>query len=184
MRKLLLLGLAFSSSVSYAAPPAAPSDLKEAETLGSSAVAKAGDDLRQLLSTALKSGPASAIAACKVSAPGIGASDKRVTIGRSAQRLRNPGNTPRPWVEAAMVGIAASTAEKPAAPTTVHLGERRYGFIQPIYMQAMCLQCHGTSLAPGVDDRLKVEYPSDQAKNFALGSFRGVFWAEIDLAKP
>jgi hypothetical protein len=45
---------------------------------------------------------------------------------------------------------------------------------------AQCLNCHGESISPEVDAKLKALYPNDQARGFKEGDLRGAF----TLAKP
>jgi hypothetical protein len=38
---------------------------------------------------------------------------------------------------------------------------------------------HGKTVAPALEARLKAKYPNELARGYALGEFRGVFWAEV-----
>ena len=57
----------------------------------------------------------------------------------------------------------------------------RLGYLEPIYLQAMCLQCHGSDLGSGVRERLAELYPEDRATGFAEGDFRGMFWVVVPI---
>jgi hypothetical protein len=100
-----------------------------------------------------------------------------VRVGRTSHRLRNPRNAPEPWMEP----LLAHYLEDPEAraPRTVSLEGGRAGYVEPIFVQAPCLACHGESLAPGVAERLAELYPEDRATGFAIGDFRGLFWAQL-----
>ncbi len=54
-----------------------------------------------------------------------------------------------------------------------------YGYAEPIWVQAPCLQCHGEHVAPSVDAAIRARYPADVARGFREGDFRGVFFAEV-----
>jgi hypothetical protein len=99
-----------------------------------------------------------------------------VEVGRTSHRLRNPANAPRPWMEPL---LAAYRAAPERAPRAVAIGAGRVGYVEPITVKPMCLACHGSELAPGVRARLAELYPEDRATGFAVGDFRGLFWAEF-----
>jgi hypothetical protein len=124
-------------------------------------------------------GPVHAIGVCRDDAPQLAAraSTGGVRVGRTSHRLRNPRNAPEPWMEP----LLAHYLEDPEAraPRTVSLEGGRAGYVEPIFVQAPCLACHGESLAPGVAERLAELYPEDRATGFAIGDFRGLFWAQL-----
>jgi hypothetical protein len=60
----------------------------------------------------------------------------------------------------------------------VELSDTRLGYVEPIFLQPVCLTCHGETLAPDVASRIEELYPDDQATGFAVGDFRGLFWVE------
>jgi hypothetical protein len=64
-------------------------------------------------------------------------------------------------------------------PKVVVLDEDTVGYVEPIYLQPMCVTCHGTAIAPEVEERIRSLYPNDEATGFEPGHFRGVFWAEL-----
>ena len=48
-------------------------------------------------------------------------------------------------------------------------------FMKAIPVQAPCMACHGTDLAPAVSQQLDALYPGDQARGYTLGELRGAF---------
>jgi len=64
-------------------------------------------------------------------------------------------------------------------PRVAPLSGGRMGYVAPIYVQPMCLACHGSDLAGPVAARIRELYPEDRATGFAMGDFRGMFWAEL-----
>ena len=141
--------------------------------------------LKETLFKALETSPEVAIDVCSKRAPELAqqASTGTVTVGRSALRLRNPANAPRPWLEKAMAELAK---EKPGteAQRVVTLPDGTVGYAEAIWTAAPCLVCHGKTIAPALEAKLKAAYPKDAARSFAEGDFRGVFWAEVKLPKP
>lgn len=125
-------------------------------------------------------GPRHAIGACQGKAPAIAAaaSGAGVQVGRTSERLRNPANAPKPWMQAPLAEFAH--APRGSIPhRTYRLPEGGLGYVEPIYMQPMCLACHGESLAPEVAAALAERYPTDAATGYREGDFRGLFWVEL-----
>jgi hypothetical protein len=59
------------------------------------------------------------------------------------------------------------------------LADGRVGHVEAIFMQSLCLTCHGESLAMDVADEIKRRYPQDEAIGFKPGELRGIFWLEF-----
>jgi hypothetical protein len=64
-------------------------------------------------------------------------------------------------------------------PLAVGLADNRWGYVEPIMLQPLCLTCHGSELAPGVAEQISELYPEDHAIGFEAGDLRGVFWLEF-----
>lgn len=98
-------------------------------------------------------------------------------VGRTSHRLRNPANAPPACAEPL---LAANLAAPPATtPLSVVLPGGGAGYVEPIYVQPLCLGCHGESLEPRLAAQLSVMYPDDAATGFRAGDFRGLFWLEF-----
>ena len=137
-------------------------------------------NLKETLTKAMETSPEAAIEVCSKRAPELAkeASTSNVTVGRSALKLRNPKNAPRPWLEKAMAELATEKSGSEAS-RVVTLPDGTVGYAEAIWTAAPCLVCHGKTIAPGVDAKLKAAYPNDVARGFNEGDFRGVFWAEV-----
>lgn len=137
--------------------------------------------LKETLVKALEQGPDVALDTCSKNAQGLATkfSKDGVTVGRSALRLRNEKDAPRPWLGPVMVELSKAKSETDAW-TLVDVGGGKKGYAEAIWLKAECLTCHGDPLVPSVEMKLKTLYPKDAAKGFHLGEFRGVFWAEVD----
>jgi hypothetical protein len=160
------------------APPAVPSDPRfvRART--------AAEELKRQLTGAVEAavaagGAAGAIDVCATTAPTLTAalSGSTLTIGRSSARLRNPANAPRPWVQPLLAELERVPAPQ-RGPRTVELPDHTLGVVLPIVTGKLCLQCHGTDVAPDVRAALERRYPKDQATGYREGDLRGVFWVE------
>lgn len=137
--------------------------------------------LAELSKAIATSKPSGAIDVCRTLAPRLAAeigTEYGVTIGRTAAKLRNPGNQIPDWATQQVTAGDGS-------PATFRHQDGRLGLLQPIRLMPLCVQCHGqpAELGAGVADALAKHYPSDQATGFAVGDLRGWFWVEV-LAGP
>jgi hypothetical protein len=134
--------------------------------------------LKSAIIQGLESGPVAAISACNSEAPMIASnlSVDGVVMGRSSHKLRNPQNVAPKWVAPFLEAYVAGAQ---GGPVAVELAGGRFGYVEPIVIQPMCLNCHGTELHPDVVTTIDELYPDDQATGFSDGDFRGVFWVEF-----
>jgi len=120
-------------------------------------------------------GPAAAIGACRDLAPQIAATlsaKSGAIVSRTSLRVRNLQNRPENWQTEILEEFEQGTA------STEHFerlsdGSARY--MKAIPTGALCLNCHGTILAPDVRASIDVAYPDDQARGYYLGDVRGAF---------
>lgn len=174
--RALLLALAFTAAATYA---------QEAELArGAELLAPFKTNLQQALKSGLAEGPAEAIQVCRVKAPGIAEalSVDGVRVGRSSHKLRNPDNEAPDWVRPIMQAYLDDPASR--SPQAVELAGNRWGYVEPITVQPLCLACHGSELAPDIRSRIAELYPDDRATGFAAGDLRGVFWLEFPGEAP
>ena len=153
-----------------------------------------GSQLKSELTAAIAAGgPVSAIDVCHTRAPQIAArlsEESGAQVGRTALRVRNPANAPdateREVLEQFSAELAAGKAQGPLeAVFEIDRGgqvERRY--MRAIPTDALCLTCHGKSLAPEVAAAIARDYPGDQATGFEQGQLRGAFvvtWPPVPM---
>ena len=102
--------------------------------------------------------------------------ERKVEIGRTSDRLRNPGNAPPAWARSAVERLAGRPAAE-VGPLAVDLGDR-VGVLLPIAVKSACLGCHGPAagLSPKVKEALAAAYPADRATGYAEGDARGFTW--------
>jgi hypothetical protein len=146
---------------------------------GAELLAPLKTNLKTALISGMAGGPVNAIAVCKTEAPRIAGelSVDGVVMGRSSHKLRNHENVAPAWA-APIIESFAADGELPI-PTGVELGGGRYGYVEPIMTQPLCLSCHGSSLHPDIAAKISELYPNDEATGFGEGDFRGVFWVEF-----
>lgn len=137
-------------------------------------------DLKSALLDGLQNGADKAITVCNVEAPNIAArhSDRGIEIGRTSHRLRNSANAPADWVEPLLAEYVSGTRTTYAA---VRLENGRFGYVEPIRTEKVCLMCHGSDIAPPISERIAALYPDDEATGFEEGEFRGLFWITMPV---
>lgn len=162
-------------------PACSRSKLDEAKwkKAGADAVLPLKKSLKQTLVAGLEKGPVSAIAACRMAAPQLAeeASTGGARVGRSSLRLRNPSNAPKPWMRPLLEAYAHSPDQR--EPMVVAVDTETVGYVEPIFVQPLCVTCHGETIAPDLKVKLAELYPEDRATGYAPGDLRGVFWAEL-----
>lgn len=154
-----------------------------------------GSQLKSELSGAIAAGgPVAAIDVCHTRAPEIAAQLSQASgakVGRTALRVRNPANAPdhveRDVLEQFSADLASGKAQGPleAVFEIERNGQVERRYMRAIPTDALCLTCHGKSLAPDVAAAIARDYPGDQATGFEQGQLRGAFvvtWPPVPLA--
>jgi hypothetical protein len=142
-----------------------------------------GQKLKAAMST---DGPVAAVGVCKESAPAIArqlsiANDAKVT--RVGTRVRNQNmGVPNAWQKEALTQFEArlSQGEKAADVEYWQVADNGNGkselrYAKAIAIQPQCLSCHGSAqdIAAPLAEKLRIEYPNDQATGYSVGQLRG-----------
>jgi hypothetical protein len=153
-------------------------DEADLRAAGAAAVAPFRHRLMATLSEALAAGGPAAVERCHLEAPVIAreAAPVGTRVGRASDRLRNPDNAAPAWVAPLLAAYVEGRAGK--TPRVVAVDAARWGYVEPIVVQPLCLGCHGTALDDAVASAIRERYPDDRATGYAAGDLRGVFWAE------
>jgi hypothetical protein len=187
--RLCLLGLLSCCPLAALAADAvvAPPWVERSRELAS----QLGQELKGELVKALEQGgPVAAIGVCRDRAPAIAARLSEASgarVSRTALRVRNPANAPDEVQRAVLGQFAEQLAAVPPGVPAAAGGppeavfeikgpggiERRY--LRAIPTEALCLTCHGPSLAPELAAVIARDYPQDAATGFAQGELRGAF---------
>lgn len=152
-----------------------------AEKRAANGVAELRKELGGALRAALENGPPVAVDACRLQAPQIAErlSARGVRVGRTSRRLRNPANAPEPWMLPFLEEFDSGHVQ-PGESRTLDLGDGRLGYVEPIYVQALCTVCHGTAIEASLRQHIRELYPEDQAVGYEVNDLRGLFWATAD----
>lgn len=131
-------------------------------------------------------GPVAAVEGCAVDAPRIADRMSEETgwqVGRVSLKPRNRDRgTPDTW-EAATLERLEAKRRNGAETGDLNHGEwvdGHYRYMQAQVVEAVCLNCHGESLAPAVQASIDEYYPDDRATGFSLGDIRGA----VSLRSP
>jgi hypothetical protein len=163
--------------------PDAPAALRPAIARAEAALQTLQKKVQPRLGKAMADGgPAAAIAICRDESPRLEAetaAESGLRLGRTSDRLRNPGHGAPAWATA-QVRAAAGKKAAEVKGLAMDLGDR-VGVLLPIAAGPLCLRCHGPAdtLAPEVREQLGRSYPADAAVGYAAGDHRGFFWAEV-----
>ena len=146
---------------------------------GADAVLPFKRSLKAALVSGMHEGPVHAISVCRTEAPKIAeeASTQTARVGRSSLKLRNPANAPKAWMRPLLERYEANPEDR--EPAVVVIDDETVGYVEPIFVQPLCLTCHGSSIPAELQAKLSELYPSDQATGYEPGDLRGVFWAEL-----
>lgn len=180
-RLVLSLAVAASLAACATSTPVSESDMARA----AGALAPLKRELRSALLGALEEGgPERAIEVCQLRAPEIArlTSTGDAVLGRTSHRVRNPDNAPEAWMSRFLEEYLANPDDD--EPRAARLASGAIGFVEPIRMKGICMQCHGARIKPGVKARLQELYPEDEATGFKKGELRGMFWVKLPLDEP
>jgi hypothetical protein len=177
----LLLAVLAPASLLAAEDASTPAWVEQSRQLAN----QLGGQLKAELAAAIAAGgPVSAIEVCHSRAPEIAAKlsqESGAEVGRTALRVRNPANAPtgieRDVLEQFSADLASGKAQMPleAVFEIDRDGQVERRYMRAIPTDALCLTCHGKSLAPEVAAAIARDYPSDEATGFEQGQLRGAF---------
>jgi len=128
-------------------------------------------------------GVESALTVCRDLAPQIASELSRqsgASVSRTSRKFRNPANVPEFWQVAVLETFDRSDTDTDT-DTDTNTGEYfdqesgRFRYMKAIRINAVCVSCHGTTLAPSVESLLDREYPHDRARGYQVGELRGAF---------
>ena len=185
---IVVLGAALAASSALARPQA---DVPPEVVASREVVQKFSATLKEALQQAVQSGgPVNGITVCHDQAGQIATEQGQrlgMLIGRTGLKIRNPANAPDNWELAVLKQFEARKAQgEPVdkleffAVIDDDQGQKTFRYMKAIPTAALCLNCHGETLSPEVDAKLKELYPNDQGRGFKEGDLRGAF----TLARP
>jgi hypothetical protein len=178
---LFLVTLALNSYADQHSEPGDQADIADAKA----AIKDFAGSLQTVLKTTMQSsGPVVAIGVCNTQASPISrrvAAEHDMALSRVSLKNRNPANAPNDWQTLVLEDfekqkLAGKDITTLAWSETVNAGDgQEFRFMKAIPTGAVCLNCHGTKIAPEVSQALAGLYPEDRAAGFSEGDIRGAF---------
>jgi hypothetical protein len=169
------------------APLAARSEDDAALTAGRTAAKTLMDTLGPQLKASMEAGgPVAAIGVCGAVAQQLTENLKVehtavVGVTRVTDRARNPKNLAHGLDQKVIMDYQASSSKD----DRVVRSDNQLFYYKPLYLQELCLNCHGAKeqLKPEVRTLLDKNYPQDKAVDYAVGDFRGLIKVQLDPKK-
>ena len=156
-----------------------------------SASAQLGKNLKStLVHTIQTEGIFEAIQVCNIEAQDIStklSEELGLQVGRTSLKIRNPKNEPDNWEKNGLHEFAQKLEqgslinELEKHELIKEDNQKWFRYMKAIPMQEPCGLCHGETLAPQIENKIKSLYPQDQATGFKLGEIRGAFTVKIKL---
>jgi hypothetical protein len=154
---------------------------KEAKALASDLKTSLMKNLSEKIA---KEGPVAAIPFCHANVKPIAkdAAKERMTkyeFGRTSHKLRNAANAPEPWAKKYFKDFEGKQkGEMKLEYFVFTLPNSKRVYMEPLYVEAKCLLCHGNNVSKQIKEKIHELYPKDQATGFKLGEFRGFIWVK------
>ncbi len=104
---------------------------------------------------------------------------EKFEFGRTSHKVRSASNHPQPWADKYLQEFSGSKKGEIKKDYILHILESgKMIYMEPLYVEAKCLLCHGENIASNVTAKIKELYPNDKAAGFKLGEFRGFIWVK------
>lgn len=142
--------------------------------------------LKNLTSEISKNGTEAAIPFCHINVKTIAkdaAKDqmKKYDFGRTSHKIRNEKNKADAWMLPYLEKFQGTYFDQNKTAEYQISGTQKDGkkfYLEPLFVNTQCLQCHGENLAKNVQEKIQIFYPKDQATGFKLNEFRGLIWVK------
>lgn len=103
--------------------------------------------------------------------------ESKYEFGRTSHRVRSASNRPTDWMEKYLVDFQGSFKKDNKPDHIIHnFKNSKKAYLEPLYVEAKCLLCHGENVSQEVNNEIQRLYPGDKATGFKLGEFRGFIW--------
>ena len=167
--------------------PLSATEQKQYSIKGDSLVKLTFDTLRSALQQNMKEkGVAGTIEYCNLNAYAITSlyANEGIVIRRTAEKYRNPGNSPDSIEKVVFALYTSQLRDKQPLENVVLESSGNIHYFKPIILQSLCKNCHGvanTDIQPLVVEEIKRRYPADMATGFSEGDLRGIWHIRFPL---
>lgn len=159
---------------------------------GKAAIKQFATSLKGELMAGMKAGgPVNAVQVCSTKAVELAeqiSQEKSATLTRVSLKNRNPKmGVPSEWQTKILHEFDKRQAKGEDvtklgfAEITEEGGKKQFRMMKAIPTGGVCLTCHGASLQPDVQAKIKELYPEDKATGYDAGQIRGAFVYVKDL---
>ncbi len=154
----------------------------------------------ELLAAMQQGGVTGAVAVCRDRAPALArdvSAETGWTVRRVTLKPRNPDSQPDGWETAMLKSAEGASSRDPSRkpaesamrfPADVCTGQsagtNEVRYLKYIYIEPVCLACHGTAIDPAVQTAISASYPADQATGYTVGQLRGAISVRGPLTSP
>ncbi len=139
---------------------------------------------KNLKGTMKAKGPVAAVSFCNTKALPLTTEMEQkyhASIKRVSDKLRNEKNEGNAKEKTVIEQFKTSLSKGETVTPITQMGkDGKVHFYAPIKVGAVCLTCHGTTLAKPVDSILKLTYPNDKAIGYKEGELRGIWSITMD----
>lgn len=180
-----MVAFAANSNAQDVAPPAGVDStaVESTRAMATELLNQLGQKLKATMSA---EGPEAAVSVCKEVSPAIAKSlsaKHGAQMTRVGTRVRNPAmGTPNAWQKEALAQFEGRLSQGEAAANMEYWtvadsgnGKRELRYAKAIAVQPMCVTCHGSAsdIPAALADKIRIEYPQDQATGYSVGKLRG-----------
>jgi hypothetical protein len=147
---------------------------------GAGYVKKTADSLSAILRLKIQEeGAENAISFCNTEAIHLTSihNTHKINIDRLSIKNRNPGNAPSDWERIVLEEFQEKVLRNESLIPMLRVRGQNVHFLSPIFIQPMCLMCHGSKneIAIPVQQAIERYYPKDGAMGYRIGEFRGMW---------
>jgi hypothetical protein len=107
-----------------------------------------------------------------------GADMTKFEFGRTSHKIRNEQNMAQDWMLPYLTLFQKTTIKNPLKAKVHTFADGKEAYLEPLYVGAQCLACHGQGVEGELKEKISKLYPKDQATGFKLGEFRGLIWVK------
>lgn len=186
MKQIVLIGLLSALATAVPSQAFAENHRLALEVQANAIVKKFAGQLKPTLKQAIQTGGFEhAIDVCAKEAPAIAKQLSDETgwrVKRVSLKPRNPNAKPNHFELKVLTSFDARQKLGEPADQLVYSVKDADGFhyMKALPVEAVCLNCHGTNVAPNIRNAIAKHYPDDMATGYSLGEIRGAF----SLVKP
>lgn len=190
MKQVICAGLFISLIVGFPLNVLSADHRLDLELEANAIVKKFAGALKPKLKSAIKNGGfEKAIEVCATEAPAIAkqlSQDTGWQVKRVSLKPRSPHAAPDAFERKVLktFDVRQRLGQAVDEMTYSALHDGSFHFMKAQAVEALCLNCHGKTIAPNIQKALHEHYPNDLATGYSIGEIRGAFSLVKKMDKP